>query len=55
VRAAGRELGVKEKRQNKANLLVVLVIGILRLRTNKRQIEPKKQNQFAAGGMRRRA
>jgi hypothetical protein len=30
----GRELAVKEKRQNEANLLGVLVIGTLGFRTN---------------------
>ena len=39
-----------EKRQNEANLPVVLIIDILRLRTNKRGIEQEKRTQFPAGG-----
>jgi hypothetical protein len=46
----GRELEVIEKRQNEANLPVVLIIDILRLRTNKRGIEQEKRTQFPAGG-----
>ncbi len=46
----GRELEVIEKRQNEANLPVVLIFDILRLRTNKRGIEQEKRTQFPAGG-----
>ena len=39
-----------EKRQNEANLLVALTIDILRLRTNKGEIEQEKRTHFPAGG-----
>ena len=42
---------MREKRQNDANLLIVLVIATLRLSTNKCGIEPEKRSQFPAGGM----
>jgi hypothetical protein len=47
----GREPTALQKCQNKANLLEVLIVGILGLSTNKGGIEPEKQSQFPAGGM----
>ena len=48
--SAGRELKGIKKRPNEANLPVVLIIDILRLRTNKRGIEQEKRTRFPAGG-----
>ena len=42
---------MREKRQNEANLLIVLVIPTLGLNTNKGGIEPEKRSQFPAGGV----
>ena len=48
-----RELAVMKKCQNKANLLEVLIVGILGLSTNKGRIEPEKRSQFLAGRTKR--
>jgi len=45
------ELAVKEKRQNEANLLVVLVIGWLQFTVNQGEVWQAKRTQF--GGRQR--
>jgi len=42
----GREPTVLQKRQKEANLLVVLIIGILELRTNERGIGQENEPNF---------